>query len=344
MLYKWKDQAEFLRLQGGRWKYARIVNWVGSGQGAGIVTQLLSLQQSTRQSLARLKQWPPYPQPETRPPGDFVFRNLTHLEVTNPSSPPEWSGWNVAWTFVVVPIISQLRNLAHLTLKSIPFAEAHSELLAEHTTTKKREVYTFPSLLILQMEMTEGRAMAVLGMMDLPALISLGLWEMKGYLNARLSGIEPKVPDAAYPIRLPAVKRLLLYNPLDSHPTITSDNLICSAPSLTHLVLLHSGAAVRLGWLNLRTLGGTEGEDGGALCPGLEDLSIYDAGVELEDLKSLIKSRQSKLKRIRLGRGMVEGLESTEEVKIEEAESFAPPFDLEMLRVSPRSLVDRLKL
>jgi len=109
------------------------------------------------------------------------------------------------------------------------------------------------------MEMMDGQAMTVLRMMNLSVLVSLGLSENRIDRNME---IQPQSIDSAYPINLPAVKRLLLYGVEDSHPQTTHYNLVRSAPSLTHLVLSPTqrpGPPI-FEWLNIRAQDHIEGE------------------------------------------------------------------------------------
>lgn len=76
------------------------------------------------------------------------------------------------------------------------------------------------------------------------------------------------------------------------------------------------------------------------MCPGLTDLSIYDTEIERKCLEEFVSLRQATLNRVRLGKGIMVWQDSIQGVKIEIAESTRPPFDLEMLRISPSSLVD----
>ena len=342
--------------EAARWKYLRIREFGASVQGGCAVATLIVLQQSTGIDWNRVTLSIPYPQPDPSASNNLVFRNITHLELGCLPTPLNGTT-QLFWTFLTLPKISQLRNLTHLTFTSIMFAQAHSDLLADYTSSRRREVYTFPSLVALQMDTMPSRAMTVLGMMDLPVLVSLGLSEIKledkfGRRPPHRSPMEPVSLDEAYPIHLPAVKRLLLYNLRDSHPKITHVNLIRSAPSLTHLVVSSRLKETKklFALLNLRSGGGIEGENGYILCPHLEDLSIYDVKIKAEGLKSVIMSRRPILKRVRLGKGMMEmansgsWLNSTpestldEQVRLEEAESFAPPFGLEMLRIHDSKL------
>ena len=242
------------------------------------------------------------------------------------------------WTFRFRPVISQLGKLSHLTLTSVLFAEAHSNLLAKYTVSQKQQVYKFPSLLVLQMNLMAARAMSVPGMMELPVLVSLGLWQEKWESQPKLLCIEPESPDTAYPIHLPAVKTLILYELKTPHSKINYRGLIQCAPLLTHLVLSHglSKSNFKLDSLILKPEERTEEEVGGRLCPSLERLSIYNNGSHLgRILKDIIASRRPTLKVIRLGKGMMRGWKSGMGVYLEEPDSVVPPFRLEMLRISP---------
>lgn len=176
------------------------------------------------------------------------------------------------------------------------FAQAHSGLPADYTSITRPEAYTFPSLVTLQMEMMLSQAMTVLCMMDLPVLVSLGLWEMSWEYfgtpppNPNLCSLDPTSLDEAYSIHLPAVRRLLLYNIRNTHPKVTYTNFVRSTPSLTHPVLSPglTGMMASLKWLHLRPQGDIKAEAGHNLCLHLEDLSIFDAEIEEEDLKNCL--------------------------------------------------------
>jgi len=240
---------------------------------------------------------------------------LTHVEIIALNSAYWEEEPRGFWTYILLPSLSRLQHLTHLSLTGLPCEGPCLPKLRHYAagliSSSKLPFLTLEELTLQELDTL---SLSILGMMQLPNLRLLGIQERRDYDDPEEIDCTPvkffNWAERDFPISLPRVTHILLYKM--SSDIVSHNRLLQSAPSVTHLVVSHYFQPEEWDpkWLIWRSQTCITGNALPSLCPNLQELTICCPRGKLRDFKAIVDSRLPTFRKLRIGKGQVDRMEN----------------------------------